>query len=130
MLCAALTGITPEVIQDLKRGKPRTLELQSTHNIIALADVDLGAHIFISSVDIEDLSVGDAGIVVEVLGISIMMKRMIGFSHGLHYEERERMSARIKVKSCGASTVKAIYNEGFVKPTTVEVLRCAGYHAG
>ena len=39
MKCAALTGISPEVIKDLKKGNPRTIELQSTHNIVSIATV-------------------------------------------------------------------------------------------
>ena len=35
----ALTGISAAVIAELKKGKPRTIELQSAHNIITLIDV-------------------------------------------------------------------------------------------
>ena len=40
MRCAALTGISPEVIKDLRGGKPRTIELQSMHNIVSIAGVN------------------------------------------------------------------------------------------
>jgi hypothetical protein len=132
MKCAALTGISPEVIKDLKAGKTRTIELQSTHNIVSLDGVKPGpdSHIFITSVDIEDLDPGDQGICVVVLAISVSMKRMVEFSHGLYYEERERMSARIQVKYCASSVVRQVYREGPFGPTMVEVLKSSCYHAG
>ena len=63
MKCAALTGISPEVIKDLKKGNPRTIELQSTHNIVSIATVTPGpeTHVFMTSVDHEDLRPGGCG---------------------------------------------------------------------
>nr|WP_320161597.1 DUF473 domain-containing protein [uncultured Methanoregula sp.] len=132
MKCAALTSISPEVIKDLKSGRPRTIELQSTNNIVTIAEVEPGpeTHIFMTSVDTEDLSPGDAGICVYVLATSITMKRIVEFSQGSYYEERERMSARVQVKFCATSVVKEVYNEGLCKPTAVEVLKSSCYHAG
>jgi hypothetical protein len=132
MKCAALSGISPEIIKDLRKGKPRTIELQSMHNIVSIADVKPGpdSHIFMTSIDLEDLDPGDLGICVIVLATSVSMKRMVEFSHGLFYEERERMSARIQVKYCASSVVKQVFREGFFGPTTVEVLKSSCYHAG
>lgn len=132
MKCAALSGISPEIIKDLRRGKPRTIELQSMHNIVSIAGVKPGpdSHIFMTSIDLEDLDPGDQGICVIVLATSVSMKRMVEFSHGLYYEERERMSARIQVKYCASSVVKHVFREGFFGPTTVEVLKSSCYHAG
>jgi hypothetical protein len=132
MKCAALSGISPEIIKDLRMGKPRTIELQSMHNIVSIAGVKPGpdSHIFMTSIDLEDLDPGDLGICVIVLATSVSMKRMVEFSHGLFYEERERMSARIQVKYCASSVVKQVFREGFFGPTTVEVLKSSCYHAG
>jgi uncharacterized protein len=132
MKCAALTGISPEIIKDLRGGKPRTIELQSMHNIVSIAEVKPGpdSHIFMTSIDLEDLDPGDQGICVIVLATSVSMKRMVEFSHGLYYEERERMSARIQVKYCASSVVKEVFRESVFGPTTVEVLKSSCYHAG
>jgi len=132
MKCAALSGISPEIIKDLRRGKPHTIELQSMHNIVSIAGVKPGpdSHIFMTSIDLEDLDPGDQGICVIVLATSVSMKRIVEFSHGLYYEERERMSARIQVKYCASSVVKQVFREGFFGPTTVEVLKSSCYHAG
>lgn len=132
MKCAALTGISPDLIKDLRKGKLRTIELQSTHNIVSIADVKPGpdSHIFLTSVDLEDLDPGDQGICVIVLATSVSMKRIVEFSHASYFEERERMSARIQVKYCASSVVKEIFHEDMCGPTQVEVLKSSCYHAG
>jgi hypothetical protein len=132
MRCPALTSISPDIIRDLKVGRPRTIEIQSTHNIITLANIIPGpeTHLFMTSIDMEDIAPGDTGICVYVLSVNITMKRIVEFVHGLHYEERERMSARVQVKYCASSVVKAVYHEGIVQPTSVDVLKSSCYHAG
>jgi uncharacterized protein len=132
MRCAALTGIAPEVIKDIKAGRPRTIELQSTHNVVSISSVEPGpeTHIFMTSIDLEDLGPGDAGICVYVLASGITMKRIVEYSHGKYYEERERMSARVQVKYCASSVIREVFHEGLMKPTEVEVLKSSCYHAG
>jgi uncharacterized protein len=129
MNCHALTGISSEVIRELQKGKPRTLELQSTHNVVTLAGLEPGSAVFMTSVDLEDISPGDTGIIVELISVNITMKRMVEFTQGLHYEERERMSARIKVKCIGSSTVKTVSLESMIRPVSVDVVKSACYHA-
>jgi hypothetical protein len=132
MRCPALTSISPEMIKEIRTGRPRTLELQSTHNIITVANIIPGpeTHLFMTSIDMDDLTPGDTGICVYVLAVNITMKRMVEFVNGLHYEERERMSARVQVKYCAASVIKEVYHEGIIQPTSVEVLKSSCYHAG
>jgi hypothetical protein len=131
MKCAALTSISPSIIEALKGGKPRTLELQSAHNIITLRDVEPGSVLFLTSVDLDDLGEGDAGIVVHVLSLSISMKRLIGFiSPPAIIEERERTSARVQVRYTCNSFVKNVISKGLGNPTVIEVVKSACYHAG
>ena len=129
MKCAALTGISPEVIKQLKMGKPRTLELLSAHNVVTIAGIEAGTSLFLTSVDMEDLSAGDSGIIVDIISTTISMKRIIEFSQGLHFEERERTSARIQVKCNSSATVRSISHEGVLAPTLVEVVKTSCYHA-
>jgi hypothetical protein len=132
MRCAALTGISPEIIRELKGGRPRTIELQSAHNIVTIATVEPGpeTHLFMTSIDLADLSPGDTGICVYMLSAAISMKRIVEFNHGMYYEERERMSARVQVKYCAISVIKEVFHEGLMQPTEVEVLKSSCYHAG
>ena len=132
MKLSALTGISPEVIKELKGGKPRTIELQSTHNIVTVAGIDPGpkTHIFLTPISLADLSPGDKGICAEILSISISMKRVVEYAQGTYYEERERMSARLQIKYCAMSVVKEVFNEGLTMPTEVDVLKSSCTHAG
>ena len=132
MKCPALTSISPDIIKEIRAGRPRTLELQSTHNIVTVANIIPGpeTHLFMTSIDKEDLAPGDTGICVYVLSVNITMKRIVEFVQGLHYEERERTSARVQVKYCASSVVKEVYHEGICQATEVEVLKSSCYHAG
>lgn len=130
MKCAALTGISPEILRDLKSGRPRTLELESTHNVVTVAEISPGDHIFLTSVDRNDLSQGDSGIIVEALAVGINMKRTVGYISGVHFEERERLSARVQVRYCGTSMVKTVELEGLCQPSQVEISKSTCYHAG
>ncbi len=130
MECTAITGISPDLIKDLRLGKARTLELHSTPNIITLNGVQPGMPVFLTPVTREDLGIGDQGIVADVIGITISMKRMIDYSPGIVYEERERMSARIKIKFCCNSTIKTVIQDAMFMPVLVDVVKCCSYHAG
>jgi hypothetical protein len=126
---AALTGIAPAIITELKRGRPRTLELSSANNVVTLAGVEPGQHIFMTTVDLEDLAPGDAGILVEVMALSISMKRQIEFTNPMFFEERERVAARVQVRFCGTSMVKQVQEWGMGRSTIVELAKTGCYHA-
>ena len=131
MECITLSGISPQVIEELKKGVPRTVELTSAHNVIALSMVTPGSQVFMTSIDCEDISIGDSGIVVEVLSVSITMKHTVEVSHGLHVMERERMAARCKVKYFSNTTIKATVNPcRLTEPRRVDVVRPVMFHAG
>ena len=130
MECVALTGIAPDVIRDLKLGKARTLELHSTHNVITLNGIEPGTPVFLTSVNREDISTGDQGIVAEVIGVSITMKRLVEFFPGVMFEERERLSARVKIRFCCNSAIKQVMQESIFTPVHVDVVKCCSYHAG
>ncbi len=126
----ALTSLSPEILRELKRGLPRTLEVQSAHNVISIAGVGPGTQIFMTNVDSEDLSPGDRGVLADVLTIGVSMKRVVEFSHGSYFEERERTAVRIQVRYCAESTVKGIIARETLTPTLVDVVRAPCCHAG
>ena len=128
--CIALTGIGPHVIEELKKGKPRTLELQSAHNLISLTVVAPGDVLLLTPVDLDDFSAGDRGIVVQVISLTINMKRLVEYAAPYHYEERERMSARIQVRYLNGAMAKSVEGNGWGEPTFAEVLRPSCYRAG
>ena len=121
---AALTGISPAVIAELKNGKARTLELTSAHNIITLTEAAPGECIFVTSVNEEDLAPGDPGIMVDLLALTIGMRR-IEVANSFFYEERERMSARIKVQFRGITLTRDVEGRKWGDPTKVEIGRAS-----
>lgn len=129
MKYAALTGISPVVIGELKSGKARTLELNSAHNIITLAEATPGDCVFMTSINGEDLSPGDPGIMVDLIALTISMRR-IEVASPFYYEEQERMSARIKVQFRGTTYARDVEGRKWGDPTRVEVIRSACYRAG
>ena len=131
MECITLSGISPQVIEELRKGVPRTVELTSAHNVIALSMVTPGTRVFMTSIDCEDISVGDSGIVVEILSVSISMKHMVEVSQGYHVMERERMAARCKVKYISNTTIKGTITPcRLTEPRRVDVVRPIMFHAG
>lgn len=131
MECITISGLSPHVIEELKKGVPRTVELTSAHNVIALSNVTPGSRIFMTSIDCEDISIGDSGIIVEILSVVITMKHIVEVTHGYHVMERERMSARCKLKYISNSTVKGIFNPcKLTEPRRVDVVKPSVFHAG
>lgn len=129
MKYAALTGISPAIIQELRLGRPKTLELHSAHNVITLASVEPDSFIYLTSTDFEDLTPGDQGILVHVLGVSISMSR-VEISNPVYFEERERMTARTQVRYICNSTVKRVEKKSVAEPVLVDAVKPALYCAG
>ncbi len=129
MRYAALTGINPSIIAEIRMGRPRTLELTSAHNIITLSEVEPNSLIFLTSTDMEDLTPGEQGILVHVLGISISMKRIVEYANPIYYEERERTSARVQIRFMCCSTIKAVETRGMGQPTVVDAVKAQQYCA-
>ena len=131
MECLALTGIYSQIIEELRKGTPRTIELTSAHNLISLSQVNPGTFLFLTSVDCEDLTMGDTGIIVEVITIAITMKSTVESGYGYHIMERERMSARCKLKFLANSTVRtSVTCCSLIEPRIVDVVRPVYFHAG
>lgn len=131
MECTTLSGISPQVIEELRKGVPRTVELTSAHNVITLSTLSPGDRVFMTSIDCEDISIGDPGIIIEILSVSISMKHVVEVSQGYHVMERERMSARCKVKYISNTTIKATITPcKLTEPRRVDVVRPAAFHAG
>jgi len=75
-------------------------------------------------------SPGDRGIVVQVISLTINMKRLVEYASPNYYEERERMSARIQVRYLNSAMAKSVEGTGWGEPTLAEVIRPSNYCAG
>ena len=129
MECITLTGISKETIDELKRGIPRTVELISANNIISLASATVDTDIFLTSIDCEDIVAGDPGIIVHLISSTIFMKHTVEMS-GNHIFERERLTARMKVKFVSIAKIKTVPACEFTKATVADIIRPTGYIAG
>ena len=129
MECITLTGISKATIDELKRGTPRTVELTSANNIISLAGAEIGTDIFLTSIDCEDITAGDPGIIVHLISSSISMKHTVEMSAG-HICERERLTARMKVKFVSTAKIRTAPACVFTQATVADIIRPSGYIAG
>ncbi|MCL2460589.1 MAG: DUF473 domain-containing protein [Euryarchaeota archaeon] len=129
MECITLTGISKGTIDELKRGIPRTVELISANNIISLASATVDTDIFLTSIDCEDIAIGDPGILVHLISSTISMKHTIEMN-GDHIFERERLTARMKVKFVSIAKIKTAPACEFTKATVADIIRPTGYVAG
>lgn len=124
MQVIGITGIVPEILAELKLGKPRTLEFVSAQNVVSAAAVPVGETVFISTVPQEDLTTGDAGILAIVLAASVAMQRVSSAIPGVYYEERERLSVRLQLKYSCVSHVRAVTQRGCCVVLRLDVLDC------
>ena len=124
-----LTGISKETIEELKRGIPRTVELTSTHNIISLASASPDTDIFLTSIECEDITTGDTGIIVHLISSTISMKHMVEIG-GSHICEREHVTARMKVKFISTAKIKTVPCCVLTQARVAEIIRPTGYLAG
>lgn len=124
MQVIGITGIIPEIITELKRGNPRTLEFVSAQNVVSTSSVRVGDTVFISSVPQEDLSIGDNGILATVLASTVAMQRVSSGISGVYYEERERLSIRLQLKYVSCARVRSIKQRGCCSALCVDVLDC------
>lgn len=119
-----IAGISQEMIAELKKGRARTVEFVNAQNVVSAASVNVGDPVFVSTVPHEDLSTGDAGIVVTVTAASITMQRMSSTVPGMYYEERERLSIRMQMKFACVSHVRKVVERDYCRVLTVEVAEC------
>lgn len=125
-----LTGISKETIEELKRGIPRTVELTSTHNIVSLSSATVDTDIFLTSIDCEDITTGDSGIIVHLISTTISMKHIVEMG-GSHICERERVTARMKVKFVSTAKIRAAPACCVLTQATVtDIIKPTGYVAG
>ncbi|MDR2855861.1 MAG: DUF473 domain-containing protein [Methanomicrobiales archaeon] len=130
MKCITLTGISKGTIEELKRGMPRTVELTSAHNIISLSHASVDTDIFLTSIDCEDIATGDSGIIVHLISVTISMKHLVE-GGGSHICERERVTARMKVKFISTAKIRtAPACCTLTQATVTDIIKPSGYIAG
>ncbi|MCL7411141.1 MAG: DUF473 domain-containing protein [Methanosarcinaceae archaeon] len=97
MECVALTGISDNVMKELKNHVLRTIEIRSPQNFFAVLKVNAGDYVFITHASAQDVTGGTVGVLARVLKHQISTHSILQ-SNEVFYEEREMTMARIQLE--------------------------------
>ncbi len=109
MKVLGLTGISKRVIDELVEHGIKTIELRSSHNVLAASRAQVGDLVFLTPHSLEDLVPGAEGVLARIMEKNVSLRRIGVFSHE-EPEEREMLVARLKlslVNICRASKYEA-----------------------
>ncbi len=93
----ALTGISENVMKELKNHVLRTIEIRSPQNFFAVLKVNAGDYVFLTHTSAQDVTGGTIGVLAKVLKHQISTHRVL-HSNEMFYEEREMTMARIQLE--------------------------------
>jgi len=121
----ALTGITDNVMKDLKNHILRTIEIRSPNNFFAALHLTAGDYVFLTPTSAQDITGGSTGVVARVRQHQISTHRLL-HSNEMFYEEREMTIARIQLEpKCIARIRRVGCNEiGEVTRVDAEEMSC------
>ena len=97
MECVALTGISDNVMKELKNHVLRTIEIRSPQNFFTALRVNAGDYVFLTHTSAQDVTGGTVGVLARVLKHQISTHRILQ-SNEMFYEEREMTMARIQLE--------------------------------
>ncbi|HJH29530.1 MAG TPA: DUF473 domain-containing protein [Methanosarcinaceae archaeon] len=111
MECVALTGISDNVIKELKNHVLRTIEIRSPQNFFAALRIDVGDYVFITHTSAQDVIGGTVGVLARVLKHQISTHRILQ-SNETFYEECEMTMARLQLEPKYVTRIhKVVCNE-------------------
>ena len=93
----ALTGMSENVMNELKGHVLRTIEIRSPQNFFAALRLNAGDYVFLTHTSAQDITGGTVGVLARVLKHQISTHRMLQ-SNEMFYEEREMTMARIQLE--------------------------------
>lgn len=121
MKIAAITGLSRDSIDDLRRRRIRTFEIRSAHNLQAFSEIGPGDRVFLTDVALPDLVPGLCGFIATVKGVDIRMHRMT-YTTQANVEERETLSGRIQLILHSTGKVREVYPVEIYKPIYVDAI--------
>lgn len=124
MQIICIAGISPDVITELKKCRPRTVEFVSAQNVVSASALSPGDSVYITSVPQDDLTTGDTGIIAVVTAAATAMQRISSSVPGVYYEERERLSVRLQLKYSCTSHIRKVLERGCCKVLLADVAEC------
>lgn len=124
----ALTGISHEVVTDLKNHGLRTIEIRSPHNFFTTLNLNVGENIFLTSTSTQDLTAGTKGIIVKLMQHQVSTHRIINGTDNF-YEEREMTMIRIQLQSKCVARVRKVLSNQIGQITLVDAEEMSFYDA-
>ncbi|MGP8336629.1 MAG: DUF473 domain-containing protein [Methanosarcinaceae archaeon] len=107
MNCIALTGISENLMEELKNHILRTIEIRSPQNFFAAIRLNVGDYVFLTHTNAQDVTGGTIGVVARVLKHQISTNRVIT-SNDMFYEECEMTMARIQLDPKSITRVRKV----------------------
>ena len=121
----ALTGISDNVMKELRNHVLRTIEIRSPNNFLAALHLNAGDYVFLTHTSAQDLTGGSVGVISRVQKHQITTHRLV-HSNEMLYEECEMTMARIQLEpKCTARIRKVGCNEmGKITRVDADELLC------
>ena len=107
MECVALTGISYNVIKEVKNHVLRTIEIRSPQNFFAALKINAGDYVFLTHTSAQDVTGGTVGVLARVLKHQISTHRILQ-SNEMFYEEREMTMARLQLEPKYATRIRKV----------------------
>jgi len=123
-----LSGIRRSVVEDLSRGRVKTMHITSPHNFFAIMKLNVGDLVFLTEESPEDVNRKTQGVVARVRSRQISMQRFYQVDAS-GSEEREVLSARLQLEKKFVAVVKVVEHGDLGTPMIVEAERVLSYHA-
>lgn len=114
-----LSGISPQVLNELEHEHIKTIEIRSPHNFLSVLEAEVGDVIFLTSTCLGDVRAGTTGVIAKILEKQIAMHRMIQRTPEF-YEEAEVQMARLQLEMKGHARVRRAERYALGEATVVE----------
>ncbi len=114
-----LSGISPQVLQELEHEKIKTIEIRSPHNFLSALETEVGDVIFLTSTSHSDVRPGTTGVIAKISEKQISMHRVIQRTEAF-YEEAEVQMARLQLELKGHARVRRAECSALGEATVVE----------
>lgn len=124
----ALTGISDNVMRELRNHVLRTIEIRSPNNFLAALHLNAGDYVFLTHTSAQDLTGGSIGVIARVQKHQIATHRLV-HSNEMLYEEREMTMARIQLEPKCTARIRKVGCNVMGEITRVDVEEISCYEA-
>ena len=124
----ALTGISDNVMRELRNHVLRTIEIRSPNNFLAALHLNAGDYVFLTHTSAQDLTGGNIGVIARVQKHQIATHKLV-HSNEMLYEECEMTMARIQLEPKCTARIRKIGGNVIGEITRVDAEQISCYEA-